>query len=230
MVQLRRKYKLIIIILVSTLLTYFIYFFNREEKINIVALGDAISSGETSYNIDGISYNDYLKEYFENKRLLKSYDASFSYKNYKIDDLITDLKSNITKDNAKLSMQQLIHKADIVTINIGEEELVKMAMTDDLTKEYLDKFIKEYDDLLYMLRDITEGTIIIVGFYENSYLDKSNVIILNSEVSNIAIKYDAIFININDLMLTEDYYASKNSYYFNYKGHKIIADMIIHSI
>ena len=42
-----------------------------DNKLNIVALGDGVASGETSYNIDGISYNDYIKDYFSNKKLLK---------------------------------------------------------------------------------------------------------------------------------------------------------------
>lgn len=67
MVFVKRKYKLLIILLISAFLTYLIYFFNKSEKINLVAIGDGISSDETSFNIDDISYNDYLKEYFENK-------------------------------------------------------------------------------------------------------------------------------------------------------------------
>ena len=73
-----------LIIFLSIVLAYVIYFFNKDEKLNIVSLGDGISSGETFYNIDGISYNNYLKEYFEGKNILKSYNSNFSYKNYKI--------------------------------------------------------------------------------------------------------------------------------------------------
>jgi len=83
---------------------------------------------------------------------------------------------------------------------------------------------------MYLLKDITEAKIVLVGFYENKYLDKGKVIILNSELSNIAIKYQAIFINISDLMLNKEFYVNDNSFYFNYKGHKEIAEMIIHSI
>ena len=226
----RRKYKLILIILVSAIVTYFIYFSSRDTKINLVSIGDGIASGETPYNIDGISYNDYLKEYFENKRLLNLYNDSYTYKNYQIDDLLEDLKSNITSKNDNLNMQQLIHKANLITISIGEEELTKLAITNDLTKEYLKDYIKEYDHLLYMLKDITEAKIVIIGYYENMYLDKSNVIILNSEISNLAIKYDTTFINISDLMLNKDYYLNDKTFYFNYKGHKEIAEMIIHSL
>lgn len=226
----KRKYKLLIIILTSIIFTYLIYIFNKDDKINFVALGDGIASGETSYNIDGISFNDYIKEYFDNKKLLNNYDNKYAYKNYKISELINDLKSNEIKDSEELYIKQILHQADIITICIGEEELVKLSMTADLNTEYLKKIINEYDSFIHMLKEITEAKIIIVGFYENNYLDKSETIVLNSELSNIAIKYNAIFINIGDLMLNKEYYLDNKSYYFNYKGHKAIAEIIINSI
>jgi len=226
----RRKYKLIIIVLLSAIFTYLIYFFNKEEKLIVVALGDGVASGETAYNIDGISFNDYIKEYFDNKKILKNYDNKYAYKNYKISELISDLKSNDLKESEELYIKQILHKANLITLCIGEEELAKLAITNDLDIKYLQEFITKYDDLMYMLKDITDAKIVIVGFYENKYLDKGNIIILNSELSNIAIKYEAIFINISDLMLNKDYYLDNQSIYFNYKGHQEIAKMIIHSL
>ena len=229
-VWVRRKYKIFLIIFISIVLAYFIYFINHKNKINVVVIGDGIASGETAYNIDGISYSDYLKEYLENKHLLHNYNATYAFKNYKMASLLNDLKSNIISDKDKLTIQQLIHKADLIILNIGEEELVKAAITNDLTKESLDEFIKEYDDLLYFIKDISEAKVVIVGFYGNKYLKESNTIILNSEIANAALKYDSIFINISDLMKTKEYFVNKDTYYFNYKGHKAIAEMIIHSL
>ncbi len=206
-----------------------IYMFNRNEKISIMAIGDGISSGETSYNIDGISYNDYLKEYFENKRLLKNYNNSFTMKNYNITNLLYDIKNNVKKNN-KLNIKQLIHNADIVTIAIGEEELIKAVMTKDLKEEYLKEFIYKYDKLILSLKEITEAKIFIVGFYENEYLSKRNVIILNANLRNIALKYDLVFIDISDLLINKGYFLNKKDYYFNYKAHEEIAKMIINSL
>lgn len=225
----KRKYRLILIILISAIFTYFIYFYNINDKINLVAIGDGIASGETSYDIDGISYNDYLKEYFERRKILKSYNNKYTYENYELSDFINDLNTNNLKEKVDLYIKQLLHQADLITISFGEEKLSKLAITKDLDMNYLKNFIQEYDNLLYLLREITEAKIIIIGFYENAYLDKSSVIVLNSEISNIAINYGATFINISDLMLNKDYYLDSKSIYFNYKGHKRIAEMIIHS-
>ena len=218
------------IITISFFFLYFIYFLNHKTKINIMVIGDGIASGETSFLIDGLSYNDYLKEYFINKKSLNKYNDTYAYKNYKISNLINDIKTNDLKEFLNLHINQIIHQSDIITIGIGEEELVKLAITNDLDITYLKQHIQEYDKLLYLLKENTEATIVIVGFYENKYLDKSNIIILNSELANIASKYNAIFINISDLLLNKDYFVDDNSYYFNYKGHEKIAEMIIHSI
>ena len=108
--------------------------------------------------------------------------------------------------------------------------MVKLSITNDLKQDVIKNYIMDMDKLISHLKKITEGKIIIIGYYENKYFDKSNVIILNSEISNIALKYGAIFININDLMVNKAYFPHNNAYYFNYKGHEEIAKMIIHSL
>ena len=215
--------------MISIIITYIIYWANVNKKINIVVLGDGIASGETSYNIDGISYNDYLKEYFENRKLLKDYNNDYAIKGYRIENLLYDITNNISKGK-NLNINQILHNADIITLCIGEEELIKMVMTKDLNKENIQKFIYNYDNLLFYLRKNSDAKINIIGFYENSYLNKASVIVLNANVANIAKKYDSNFININDLLYNKEYFLNKKDYYFNYKAHKIIADMIVNSL
>ena len=61
--------KIFLIILISILIAYLIYIFCHNKTLNILVLGDGVSSGQTSYNVDGLSYNDYLKRYFESEKL-----------------------------------------------------------------------------------------------------------------------------------------------------------------
>jgi len=211
-------------------MAYFIYFYNREDKIYLVGIGDGISSGETSYNIDGISYNDYLKEYYDSKKILKDFNFNFAKKNNSIKDIINDIENNTLDKKSDLFIKQILHKATIITISVGEDELTKLEMTNDLDEENIKKFIDNYDKLLQSLKKITEAKIVVIGLYENKFLNKSNIIILNSEISNLTNKYNAIFINVADLLLNKDYYLNKNSYYFSYKGHETISEIIIHSL
>ena len=225
----KRKYKLIFIILISAVFTYLIYFLNLDNRLNIVSLGDGIASGETSYNIDGLSYNNYVKDYYERNKLLKNY-IDYSRKNYKLSELINDVKNNIKDDNDELQMKQVLHNADLITICYGEEELTSLEISNDLENETLANYLTSFDNLLHLLKDISVAKIIIVGLYENRYLNKSDVIILNSELSNLANKYDAVFIDISELMLNKEYFLDNKTLYFSYKGHLQIANMILHSI
>lgn len=216
--------------MVSAIFTFLIYLFNSEDKINLVAIGDSIASGETSYNIDGISFNDYLKEYFESKKLLKTYNKSYSFEKYELADLKNDLNNNAVFKEDKLYIKQILHNADIITIAIGEEELTNLAMSKNLNLEDIKKYLFLYDEIIGIIKNISEAKIVIIGYYENVYLEKNKVIILNSELANMALKYNVIFINIIDLMTNNEYFLNKNDIYFNYKGHKMIANMIINSI
>lgn len=226
----KRKYKILIIILVSTLFTFLIYRSFYSNKVRLVALGDGIASGETAYKIDGISYNDYIKDFFEDKRLLKSYNFSYAYKNHKLSDFLEELKSNRLNVTTNLYAKQILNKADIITINFGEEELSKYGVTDKITLEVIEDYIKDYDYLLSELKDITEARIYVIGFYENAYLTKQDVILLNSKLANIVKKNNYNFINVSDLLINKEYYLTNNTIYFNYRAHKNIAEMILNTV
>ncbi len=225
----RRRNKILLIIIISSIITYLIFFNYKSKKINIVSIGDGIASGETSYNLEGISYNDYLKEYFNSKKLLNNYNNSLTSKNYNLLHLNNDIDNNINI-NSHLKIQQLIHNANIITISIGEEELTKLSLTNDLNDNTIKDFIKNYDYLINKIKELSDAKIFIISFYINNYLSNSNVIILNANLLNIAHKYNASLININDLLINKDYFFNKKDYYFNYKAHQEIADMIINSL
>lgn len=224
----RRLYKLILIILLCTILTFIIYKTTKINDVNILALGDATSSGENAYNIDGYSFNDYLKDYYESNNNLKNYNHDFSKKNYKLETLINDIKDNKRVD--KLYLKQLIHNADIITIAIGMDEIAKYTLADKLTKDDIDYYISEYDDLIYMLRDLNDKEIVIISLYKALNFEDSNVIMINSSLKNIADKYQAHFINISDLAKNKDYYLRDDSFYLNYKAQQEIYEMILCTI
>lgn len=226
----RRKYKLLLIIIVSIIFAYLIYLLNKEDKINITSFGDGVSSGETAYHIDGISYNDYIKEYYESRQLLKDYNKDYSKINYKINDFLNDIENNHYNKTKDTFIDQIIYKSDIITMCFGEDELTKLSMTNDLTEENIKRFLSSYDKTLDKMKKLTQAQIVVIGLYENDFLDKKNVIIINAELANIVNKYNNIFINIADLMLNEEYFLNKNSYYFSYLGHETLSKIIIHSL
>ena len=148
----------------------------------------------------------------------------------KLDNILLSINNNHKYENDKYNINQLIHKANIITICFGEEELVKAKKTDDLDLNYLKDYINKYDILLSKLKKISKAKIYVIGYYENRFIDKTKVIISNSELANITRKYGIVFINVSDLLLDNNYFLDNNKQYFNYKGHKKIADMIVNSL
>ena len=226
----QRKYELLLIILFSILIAFFIYNFNKREKIYLSAFGDGVSSGETAYNIVGISYNDYLKDYFEDLGVLEDYNKLFSKKNYKLSDMITDLNNNTYNSKEKRRIKQVIDKSHVITINFGEDELTKQAITKDLNDNVIKNFLNNYDILLTEIRKINHNKIFVIGIYENEFLDQSRTIVINAELSNLARKHNCEFINIESLLTNEDFFLNKKSYYFSYRAHEIISKTIINSL
>lgn len=221
----KKKYKILIILVVSFLLTFLIYKLFSDNNINYLGIGDGIASGETPYHIDGISYNNYLEENLPN---IKSFNT-YNFKNNNVNSLILDIKQN-KKLNNNYHLKQLIHNANVITIAIGMDEIVKYSITDKITEDYLHTYILSYEKLLKQIRHISESKIIILGFYDNYYLSKSTIIILNSHLANLAEQYDCIFLDINSLLKNKEYFLKKESYYFNYYGHEKIAEIIKYTI
>lgn len=219
------KYKILIILFISFVLTFLIYYsLSNNCNINYLSIGDGVASGETPYHIDGISYNNYL---LEEMATIKTYN-DYSFQNNNISKLITIIEKNKKVNNTYI--KQLIHNANVITISVGMDEIVKYGITDEVNEEYLHSFIIQYEKLIKQIRKINDNQIIIIGFYDNTYLSKSTIIILNSHLANIADKYNAIFLDINPIIKNENYFLKKESYYFNYLAHEKIAQIIKYSI
>ncbi len=218
---LRRKYKLLFIIFISIIITFLIYISLKDNKLSITALGDGISSGYTNNKIDGISYNDYLYEYFNNRRLLKYYNNDYSYKDNTIDKLLNDINNNSKKDDYIL---HILNKSNIIIINFGMEELSKISIVDDISLNDIRNIIYKYDLLLNKIQEVSDAKIVIISAYNNKYVSKGYIIAFNNELLNLKNKYNFIFINIIDLV------TYNSGMYIDHLIHKKIANMIINSI
>ena len=222
----RRLYKVILILLIGFILTIIIYYSTISKDLSYLALGDGIASGENAYLIDGNSYNDYFNEELHKK--IKYYNDDFSKKNYKLKELIDDIKKNTQiKDNY---IEQLIHNSNIITIAIGMDELAKFSVTDKLDQDYIKDFLDSYDNLLYLIRKLNDKEVIILGLYKANNLKESDIILINSQLKDIAKKYNSKYIDISELLKDKSYFLKNNSYYFDYNAHYKIYQMIKYSL
>ena len=213
------KKKIITIALLGAILSVIIYFFTQNSEITIVSIGDGISSGMTSYGIEGYSFNDYLKEDYSTKHELKEY-IEYAIPNKTVKELIYEIKENksIVKKEEQIEIKQAINKADILTIAIGMDELANIKITNQIKNEYL----HDLEELLSMIKMLNGKKVIILSLYSWGKNDLLTIEKLNASLRDITLTNNFIFIDINKILMPEKYYLSQDSYYINYLGHKAI--------
>lgn len=213
------KKKIITIALLGAILSVIIYFFTQNSEITIVSIGDGISSGMTSYGIEGYSFNDYLKEDYSTKHELKEY-IEYAIPNKTVKELIYEIKENksIVKKEEQIEIKQAINKADILTIAIGMDELANIKITNQIKNEYL----HDLEELLSMIKMLNGKKVIILSLYSWGKNDLLTIEKLNAGIRDIALSNGFLFVDINKILMNKDYYLSTDSYYINYLGHKSI--------
>lgn len=217
------KKKLILITLLGGILSIIIYFFTQNNEITIMSIGDGLSSGETPYGIEGYSFNDYLKEDYITKHKLNHY-IEYASSNKTIKELIYEIKDNkeVTLKNEKIEIKQAINKADILTIAIGMDELASKKITNQIKNEYL----HDLEELLSMVNMLNQNKVIIISLYTWGKNDLLTIEKLNASMRDIALTNGFLFVDINKILMNEEYFLQKDSYYINYLGHKRIYEEI----
>lgn len=222
----KRRYKLLLIIIIGATLTIIINSLRVTSKTNLTSIGDGFSIGMTPYNVAGTSFNDYLNEKLENKKDLGTYNYEFSYVHQTIHELNEHLEENTLGKTTRIPIKQTIAKTDILTIAIGIDEFVSLSLVDNISEEMITKYLKEIDLFLLSIREFYEKDIILIGVYPTNTFSKKDAIEINSKLKTICGKYNTSFIDVLALSLNEKYYLQKDSYYMNYLAHQEIAKMI----
>lgn len=217
------KKKILIITILGSILSIIIYFYTRKEEINIVALGDGVSIGMTPYNIEGYSYNDYLKNDFENIHKLNKY-YEFGGFGKTVKELIYEIKENKSKSfkDDKIEIQRAINEADILTISIGMDELSE----DKITKQIILDYEDDIKELLSMIKMLNNKKVYVIGLYTIKKEELPNIEKLNTIIRTEVENNNFTFIDITNIINKKEYYLDNKSYYINYEGHKVIYNEI----
>lgn len=215
---------IIFTILIGTVLTFIIYKHNYHEDMNIVALGDGIAMGQTAYNVTGYSYNDYLKDYYVENSILKEYITEFMDLEETTKTLLLKLQNNYTFESTNTSITQAISKAKILTISLGMTELNNK---EELTSNVIEEYLNNMDKILKVLKIYNKKHIFVLSLYPSYKIDLSKITVINSKLKEICDKYNVTFIDITNIYNNQEYFFTPASYYFNYKAHRYISEMII---
>ena len=217
------KKQIILTIFIGILMAFIIYKITYHEEMNFLALGDGISLGLTAYNVKGYSYNDYLKDYFEDNTILREYISDFASVDETSKSLLNKISNNEVASN-NMTIQQAISKAKIITISLGMDELNNLKT---LKSKNISEYLTNMEKIIKMIRNINKNNqVIIISLYETSKLSKDNVLKINSELNNLANKYNLKFVDISDVVMHKEFYMLPNNYYLNYKGHEYISELV----
>ena len=137
------KLRTFLALIIIILLVFIIYIFTKDNKIYYVNFMDTKISEKT--------YNEYLKEEISLNKKLEFYKTYYK-DDYRITDFIRDITDNIKIDDKNI--QNLLIKADILTIMIGNNELTYKISTTNMNDlfDYSDSLLKDCEELLKILR------------------------------------------------------------------------------
>lgn len=187
-----KKILFIIFIVVFVLVVSFLFVDNKIYYLNL----------NTIYSND---YSIYYKNYLEENNNLEYYNNSFTVENYRITDLIRDIKDNkeITIENKKKTIQNAIIKADIITVWIGMNEINYKINNTNINElyDYCDTILIDLEELFLMLRKLSKEKIVFINFYNPSD-DKYDEIInyLNYKMKSIALEYKIDILDISNII------------------------------
>lgn len=220
------KYKLLIIIILGTIFTSIIYFYTDKDNLNVLALGDGISTGMTPYHIEGYDYNDYLIEYLNENKNLEKYYKNFNEVDETANSLLTKINNNIENIDKKVKIKQAIKEADIITISLGMDELNNYAKKNTLGSTKINSYLTKYEEVIKNIKKLNNKKIYIIGLYKTKLINEAKVTKINEELKKLSEKYNLTFITLDEITEKREFFILENEYYVNYKGQEYIFNQI----
>ena len=135
------KYKLLLLLIVSSFTIYIIFNNNYHNIINITSI-NSLSMEE--------NYNEYLSNYLSNSNVNYKINVDFTNKELEIENVQALLNNNTN------NIQSILHNSEVIIISIGNN--------DKKTEDYK-TIIKELEELFKSIRNVNSKQIIYVSPY-----------------------------------------------------------------
>lgn len=223
--------KKVFLILTLFLSCYFIYTKTEGNKKNYLVIGDSLSKGINEYGVASYGYSDFIKDYLENKKILKNYNKTYTDVNYKVSDIVKILEYNESKNN--ISLNRLIKEADIITISLGIDEIYyKINKNNQNIYTYIDNMISDYNKILDYISKFHHDKVYILGYYNTT---KNNIDIFNYANYKLEVltkKYNYTYIDLAKILDNNPTYISQinNNYMPNIRGYQKISQIIVENL
>ena len=215
---------IILTVLIGSILAFLIFKVTYHEEINILALGDGLALGETAFNVRGYSFNDYLKDYYEENTNLKEYITEFASKRETTSSLLLKITTNYTLESSNISITQAIAKAQVLTLAIGMDEL---NLEEEITSPIIAKYLTNIEKIIQLIKIYNKKSIIVIGIYETPKISPEKASEINNNLQALCSSQDVTYIDISSVSKQESFFFTPKSYYLNYQGHRYIYEQIL---
>lgn len=177
------KVKVVLALFLIVVLIFLIYTFNIKNDIFYFNVMDK------KYDYD--TYNVLLNKNLDNVQKYISYEQD----DYRVTDLIRDINDNIIVNNRKI--QNILIKADIITLMIGNNELNYKIKNIDMTElfEYSNSLLEDLDDLFKLVRKYSKEKIFFIGFYNSNEYYEELYRYLNLRIKDMCDSYNIVYID-----------------------------------
>ncbi len=213
--------KKILFALFIFVIVFLIYSFNINKKVYYLSLGDYLSYGINNNKIVNNTYSNNLREYYKDN--LENYVNYSVLDDYRVMDLYNDITSNkkIKFENKEYNIQNLLIKANLITISIGMNDLLYKIEYSNNIYDYTDELLNDIEKLLVLIRKYNKDKIYVLGFY-NIIDDLELINYANLKLNKICNQNKVVYVDISNL----DKYILKDRYPTN-DGYTYISNQIL---
>ena len=199
--------------IISTILVVIILFL-----IYSLSLGDYLSYGINNLELVDNNYSDNIKTYYKNN--LDNYVNYSSFDDYRVMDFMNDINYNkvVKYNNKDYKLQNLLIKANLMTISIGMNDLIYKKNID---YNYIDTLLNDINKLLILIRKYNKDKIYFLSFY-NVINNEEIIEYANLKLNKICNENNINYVDISKL----DSYIIKGNYPTN-DGYTYITEKIL---
>ena len=226
------KMKKIFIYCLTLLGLFVIYKQFDNHKVNYVSIGDGITKGISSKEMESYGYNNFIYEYLEKKHWIGTFNNSFS--NNTISALLKDVKNNRTLriEKNEFYLKKVLRESDFLVISVGQDELSNNYDKYDMSKNkaLFNKMYNDIEELIKEIRKYAKGKIIFLGYYNptNYYDSKVDEFFyhIDTILNKLLLNYQVAYLDLYETIKSGNYKENDNTYNLNIHGFRKVANLI----
>lgn len=220
---------------------------NKGEPANYLALGDSLAAGMIETGAVGTGYADYLAQTLEEAELLASYNKGFAVPGYTTEQVLDELNKDVEKPSSetgkKVSLIDEIKKADVITLSVGANDVLKTLKQDESgnislnfseVQQAIGKMAGNYALILKRITQLNPtADVFVMGYYNpfphmTKLTEQLNMLVglLDNKVKGIAEGNGAYFVKVSDVIAadTAAYLPNPENIHPSEQGYKVIAE------